>query len=104
MDLAGRDKSIHGGVGKMCVGNVSLSCEGWIHFQLETHQRVEMPSRVTHTPVSSGVLNSESFHGDTDYLDLGIIPQRVAGTPHPAPGEVVVALLLLDFAPRLGLN
>lgn len=63
-----------------------------------------MPSRVTHTPVSSGVLDSEVFHGDADYLDLGIIPQRVAGTLHPAPGEVVVALLPFDFAPRLSLN
>lgn len=112
MDLAGCDKFIHGsvsksileGIGKMCGRDVSLRCEGWIHFQLETHQGVEITSRVPHTPISPGVLDSESLHGDADYLGLGIIPHRVARTPHPAPGEAVLALLPLDFAPRLGLD
>lgn len=76
----------------------------WIHFQLKTHQGVQIPSRVPHTPISSGVLNSEGLHGDVDHLGLGIILHRVAGPIHPAPDEAGLALLLPDLAPSFALS
>lgn len=76
----------------------------WIYLQLETHQWVETPGRVPHTPISPGVLHSEGLHGDVDHLGLGIIPHQVAGPLHPAPDEADLTLLPLHLAPSLVLH